>query len=44
MRDKGGKGAKNPKNLRDVIYGWSLMRLANYSVAGECELQRLAWR
>ena len=24
MRDKGGEGSKNPKNLRDVIYGWSL--------------------
>ena len=23
MRDKGGRGSKNPQNLRDVIYGWS---------------------
>ena len=24
MRDKGGEGSKNPKKLRDVVYGWSL--------------------
>ena len=25
MRDKGGRESKNPKNLRDVVYGWSLV-------------------
>ena len=25
MRDKGGRGSEKPQNLRDVIYGWSLM-------------------
>ena len=24
---KGGEGSKNPKNLRDVIYGWSLNKV-----------------
>ena len=28
MRDKGGRGSKNPKNLRGVIYGWSLIWIA----------------
>ena len=26
MRDRGGRGSKNVKSWRDVIYGWSLGR------------------
>ena len=30
MHDKGGRGPKKVKNLRDVIYGWPLGAVAIY--------------
>ena len=44
MNDEGGGGPKSPKNLYDVIYGWSLARQQRQQhlalVTGELERQR----
>ena len=45
MRDKGGEGSKNVKNLRDVIYGWPLSQDDGISKGKMSPMQlSVSWR